>query len=58
MLMVFKFRDQNRNFLFVMKLGRVSLYLLGVMILTSGVLWYIGTVKKVNGKDALLKYLF
>ena len=57
MTLVCKFRDQNLSFLLVMKLGRISLYLLGVMILTSGVLWYIGTVK-INGKDALLKYLF
>ena len=57
MLMVRKFHDQNRRFLLVMKLGRVSLYLLGVIIRTSGVLWYIGTVK-IKRKAATLKNIF
>ena len=31
-----------------MQLGRVSLYLLGVTIRTSGMLWYISTVKSLR----------
>ena len=40
-----------------MQLGRVSLYLLGVTIRTSGMLWYISTVNSLKRNRAARKWL-